>query len=105
MAVTERAKVEKELAKMEQDLRRMDEELRSDYTNRHREEMDDFIKLVTEVVEKLAAEEKYDLVIPKEATLYINDRIDITNKVLDKLAKMPKSSKADAKKSDKKSES
>lgn len=104
MSVAERGKKEKELAKTEQDLRRMDEELRSDYTTRHREEMDNFIKAVKEVVDKVAEEEKYDLVLPQEATLYVADRIDVTETVLERLEKMPKSSekKADSK-SDKKS--
>lgn len=99
MSVAERGKKEKELAKMEQDLRRLDEELRSDYTTRHREEMDNFIKEVKDVVDKFADEEKYDVVFPQEATLYIADKIDITEKILARLEKMAKSSgkKSDAK--------
>lgn len=87
MSEAERMKSEKELSKLQQDLRHMDEELRSDYTARHREEMDEFIKLVREVVDKLAADEKYDLVLPQEATLFMNERIDVTEKVLQRLAK------------------
>ncbi len=108
MTATEKAKKEKELAKTEQDLRRMDEELRSDYTTRHREEMDDFIKTVREIVDSFAKEEKYDLVIPQEATLYMADRIDITEKVLEKLEKSAKVKSSDKKleeKTGKKSES
>lgn len=103
MSAVERGKKEKELAKMEQDLRRLDEELRTDYTTRHREEMDDFIKIVREAVEKLAKEQKYDLVLPQEATLYIAERIDVTEAVLEKLSKMKETAKpAETKKSDKK---
>lgn len=83
----ERAKTEKELTKLQQDLRHLDEELRADYTARHREEMDDFIKIVREVVDKLAQEEKYDLVLPQEATLYMAERMDVTDKVIQRLAK------------------
>lgn len=96
MSDAERSKSEKELTKIQQDLRHLDEELRSDYTARHREEMDDFIKIVREVVDKLAAEEKYDLVLPQEATLFMNERIDVTEKVLQRLAKT-KGSKSEAK--------
>jgi outer membrane protein len=105
MSVAERGKKEKELAKMEQDLRRMDEELRSDYTTRHREEMDLFIKEVKDVVDEVAEEYKYDVVISQEAALHVADRVDITAKVLERLEKKAKSSpakKAEAK-SDKKS--
>lgn len=87
MSEAERTKSEKNIAKLQQDLRHLDEELRSDYTARHREEMDEFIKIVREVVDKLAAEEKYDLVLPQEATLFMNDRIDVTEKVLQRLSK------------------
>lgn len=93
MSAAERSKKEKELAKMEQDLRRMDEELRADITTRHREEMDDFVKAVREVIEKLAVEEKYDLVLPQEATLYVAERIDITEKVLKRLETAAKTAK------------
>lgn len=102
MTMADRGKREKDLNKMELDLRRMDEELRSEYTTRHREETDKFIAVVKEVVDKLAQEEKYDLVIPQEATLFMADRIDVTEKVLQKLAKVKISAKPDAaKKSDK----
>lgn len=87
MSEAERSKLEKNLAKMQQDLRHMDEELRSDYTARYREEMDNFISVVREVVDKLAQEEKYDLVLPQETTLFMADRIDVTEKVLQRLAK------------------
>lgn len=108
MSAADRAKREKELAKMEQDLRRLDEELRSEYTTRHREEMDTFIALVRGEVEKLSQEDKFDLVIPQEATLYVAERIDITDKVLERLEKVAKTTKSDTKKADpkdKKSES
>lgn len=97
MSESERGKSEKELAKIQQDLRHMDEELRSDYTTRHREEMDDFLAVVRDVVGKLASEEKYDLVIPQEATVYMADSIDITDKVLQKLSKMKPSAKSSEK--------
>jgi outer membrane protein len=100
MSAAERGKKEKELAKMEQDLRRMDEEFRSDYTTRHREEMDKFVQEVKNVIDKVADEEKYDLVLSQEAALYVADRIDITSKVLERLEKVAKSSPA--KSSDKK---
>jgi len=90
MSASERAKKEKELAKMEQDLRRIDEELRSDYTTRHREEMDEFIRIVRECVDKIAKEKKIDLVIPQEATLFVSDRIDMTEEVLKALEKETK---------------
>lgn len=97
MSEAERGKLEKNLTKMQQDLRHMDEELRSDYTARYREEMDNFINVVREVVDKLAQEEKYDLVIPQETTLFMADRIDMTEKVLDRLKKAKPTTKTEEK--------
>ena len=87
MSAAELSKSEKDLTKLQQDLRHLDEELRSDYTARQREEMDEFIKIVREVVDKLAADEEINLVLPQEATLFINERIDVTEQVLKRLAK------------------
>ena len=101
MSATERGKKEKDLAKMEQDLRRLDEELRSDYTTRHREEMDDFIKIVRDIVDKIAKEDKYDVVFPQEATLFMAENIDITDKVLQRLEKEAKNTKSSDKKAEK----
>src|SRR5436190_15526737 len=81
LSPAERGKREKELAKLEQDLRRMDEELRSEVQTRQREELDNFLAIVREVVDKLAKEEKYDLVLPQETTFFMSDRIDVTEKV------------------------
>ena len=97
MAEVERKKVENDLTKAQQDLRRLDEELRSDYTARHREEMDDFLKVTREVVDTLAKDKKYDLVLPQDATIYVADRVDITEEVLESLKKLKQQSKADTK--------
>lgn len=94
MSATDRAKKEKDLQKMQTDLQRQDEEYRSDYSSRQRDEMDGFITLVRGEVEKLAQEKKFDLIIPQEATLYIADRIDITEMVLERLEKAAKNTKS-----------
>jgi outer membrane protein len=88
MSAAEKAKKEKELVKLEQDLRHMDEELRADYSSRHQEEMNAFMTKVREVIDQLAKEEKYDLVLPQETTHFISERLDVTEKVLDKLSKL-----------------
>lgn len=98
MSAADLAKSEKELTKMGQDYRRMEEEFRTNLSERQRTEMEDFMKKVREVVDKLATEEKYDLVIPQDATVFIAERIDMTDKVLEKLSAM---SKTEAKTTDK----
>lgn len=95
LSEAEKVKLEKEINKMQQELRHMDEEFRADYTASHREEMDKFVKIVREVVEKVAQEEKFDVVIPQEATLFMSNRIDVTEKVLERLNKTKSGSKSD----------
>ncbi len=99
MSEAERKKLENELTKMQQDLRRQDEELRSDYTARHQEEMGDFLKVVREVVDTLAKEKKFDLVLPQDATIYMAERVNVTDDVLESLRKLKTQAKTD--KSDK----
>jgi outer membrane protein len=97
MSEAERTKSEKELAKLLSEVRHLDEELRSDYTEEHRKEMDAFVGLVRELVAKIAAEEKYDLVLPQDATLFMSERSDVTEKVLERLAKAKSTGKSDTK--------
>ena len=82
---TERNKTDKTLTKAQLEIRRLDEEFRADYSARHREEMDEFLKLVKETVEKMAVQEKYDLILPQDVVFYSSDKIDITETVFDAL--------------------
>lgn len=88
MTATERKDLELELSALQQDLRHQDEKLRSDYTARHREEMDAFLQVVREVVDNFAKAKDLRLVLPKDATVYTADSIDITEKILDDLRKL-----------------
>jgi outer membrane protein len=42
---------------------------------------------IQEAVNKIVAEEKYDLILKEEATLYTSDAVDITDKVLERVKK------------------
>lgn len=105
LSVTERAKKEKELQKLEADLRHKDEQLRSEYSTRHQEEMNNFITEVRAVVDELAKADKFDLILPQEATLFMADRIDVTDAVLSRLQKAKTSKPSTDKASDSKSDS
>ncbi len=99
LSEAERKKLEIELTKMQQDLRRMDEELRSDHATRQQEEMADFLKVVREVVDGIAKEKKIDLVLPNDVTIYVDNRVNVTDDVLESLRKLKSQAKND--KSDK----
>jgi len=98
MADAERVRLEKDLNKVQQEIRRLDEEYRSEKTALYMDERDNFMALVREVVDSMSRENKYDLVLLQEAALYIDNRIDITNEVLDRLAKLKSAKSSDTKK-------
>lgn len=85
MSEAERVKAERELGKLQQDLRTLQEENQADYASRHREEMDKFLNIVKEVLDKYAVQEKFDVILPQDATLYVADRVDVTAIILEKL--------------------
>lgn len=87
MSEAERAKIEKDLAKLQQDFRRTEEDLRSEYTIRHREEMEAFMQIVKEVVDKFSKEEKYDVIFTQEVAAFAGEKVDITPQVLQRLTK------------------
>ncbi len=97
MSEIERKKSEKELEKMQKDLQHSEEELRSDITSRHKEETDEFMDTVRNLVAKLADEEKYDLILYQETTVHFAESIDITEKMLNLMAKQKGSSKSSSK--------
>jgi len=85
MAATERTKAERELGKMQQDLRDQQEEFQNDYVGRQREEMDKFLSVVKDVVQKYAKEHHFDLILPQETTMYASEKINLTAAILEKL--------------------
>lgn len=93
MAAGERKEIENELANLQQDVRHLNEKLGSDYNARQREEMDDFLSIVRKEVDAFAKDNEYRLVIPKDATIYTADSIDVTDTILESLKKAKASAK------------
>jgi outer membrane protein len=86
---TDRAGKERELADLRRNLKRDSQEFREDYNVRRNEELGALQKIVYQAIVQVAKEEKYDLVI-HEGAVYAGDRVDITDKVLNRLrAKKP----------------
>jgi outer membrane protein len=77
---SERAKRQRELADLEKDLQRKQREFREDLNQRQNEELAIVQERVTKVIKQIADQEKYDLVV--QEAVYVNQRIDITDKVL-----------------------
>jgi outer membrane protein len=84
VAESERRAKEQELSRVNRDLQRMQRELREDYNLRRNEEWSAVLERVNKVINGIAEEEKYDLIL--QDAVYVSKRIDITDKVLKALA-------------------
>lgn len=81
---TGRTEKERELADLRRNLKRDSQEFREDYNVRRNEELAALQKVVSQAIVQVAKEEKYDLVL-HEGAVYAGDRVDITEKVLNRL--------------------
>jgi outer membrane protein len=81
---SERRVKEQELNRVNRDLQRMQRELREDYNLRRNEEWSAVLERVNKVINGIAEQEKYDLIL--QDAVYVSKRIDITDKVLNALA-------------------
>lgn len=82
---------ERELTAMNTDMQRMQREFREDLNLRKNEELAIVLERANKAIQSIAEEEKFDLIL--QEAVYRNPKIDITKKVIDKLA----SDKADSK--------
>lgn len=86
MTDVDRRKKEREILVMKRNLRRATQEFREDYNLRRNEELTVLQKIVKKAIVEIAKQEKYDLIV-HEGTIYASSKIDITDKVLEKLNK------------------
>jgi outer membrane protein len=84
LSENERRSKEQELNRLNRDLQRMQRELREDYNLRRNEEWSAVLERVNKVINGIAEQEKFDLIL--QDAVYVSKRIDITDKVLKALA-------------------
>jgi outer membrane protein len=77
---TQRASRQKEFADLNRDFQRRQREFQEDLNGRRNEELQQVLDKATKAIKQLADTEKYDLVV--QEAVYINPKIDITDKVL-----------------------
>lgn len=82
----ERRAKEHEIVTLKRDIRRATVEFREDYNLRRNEELAALQKLVYKAIVEIAKEENYDLIL-HEGTIYASQRVDLTDRVLEKLGK------------------
>src|SRR5436309_7159668 len=76
---------ERDLANMSRDLQRMQREFREDLNLRKNEELTAVQERANKVIQQIALDEKYDLII-QDPVIYASPRIDVTDRVIKALA-------------------
>jgi outer membrane protein len=84
MKEADRARMERDLRAREREVRRMYDELREDLNIRRNEELGKFQRRVNAIVQQLAKEEGFDLILI-DGVIHVSERIDITSRVIDRL--------------------
>ncbi|MBK8534974.1 MAG: OmpH family outer membrane protein [Candidatus Competibacteraceae bacterium] len=85
MSESQRRSLENEIRNQARELKRTSDEFREDFNLRRNEELGKFQKQVLEVINSVAKEEGFDLVVNDSATLYFSPQVDATEKVLKRL--------------------
>lgn len=84
MKESERSRIERDILSRKRDIRRMQDEFREDFNMRRNEELAKLQRRIIEVIQQLAKDEKFDLIV-SDGVVYASDRIDITAKVIERL--------------------
>ena len=84
MNESQRRRREGEIAKINREFKREQREFREDLNMRRNEELSVVLQIANTVVEEIAIDEKFDLIL--QEAVYRNPRIDITDKVIEALA-------------------
>lgn len=85
MSDAQRRSLEGEIRNQARELKRTGDEFREDFNLRRNDELGKFQKEVMEVVNSVAKEEGFDLVVNDSATLFVSPQVDVTEKVLKRL--------------------
>ncbi len=81
-----RRKIERELISKRRELKRAQDEFREDLNIRRNEELTKLQKQLYDAIVNFAKEEKYDLIV-SEGVVYASKRVDVTDKLLERLKK------------------
>ena len=85
MSESQRRNLENEIRNQARELKRTSDEFREDFNLRRNDELGKFQKQVLEVINNVAKEDGFDLVVNDSATLYASPQVDVTDKVLKRL--------------------
>lgn len=75
-------KVTQEMQEKQLDLQKKVQQFDSEIASRRDEELQSKLKILQGVIDKLSSENKYDMIIAKNAALFVKDEYDITKTVV-----------------------
>jgi len=85
MKESESRKLEYDIVSKKRDLKRQQEEFREDYNIRRNEELDKLQKEIIKIIQSVAKEDAYDLILNIEGVIWASEKVDITSRVLKRL--------------------
>ena len=84
LSEAERQRKETDIRASKRELRRAQDEFREDLNLRRSQELSKLQQKVTEVIQTLAKADKYDLIV-SDGVIFAGKRVDITDKILERL--------------------
>lgn len=84
MSDTARRKLERDMIELKRDIKRAKEEFTEDFNLRRNEELTKLQRLISQTTIAVAKDNGYDIVL-SDSVLYTSKRVDITDKILDRL--------------------
>ena len=89
MSETQRRNKERDFNEMNRDFQRKQREYREDVNQRRNEELSGVIDQANRIIRQIAEQEKFDVILQATDALIINQRVDITERVMKALEGKP----------------
>lgn len=93
MSESEQRKLERDILNAKREIKRSQDEFREDFNIRRNEEFGKLQRRVYEAIVALAKQENYDVILG-DGVIFASERVDITEKVLERLKREAKSEPA-----------
>jgi outer membrane protein len=85
MSEKKRKALEKQIVAAQQKFEQEGQQYQQELSAKHNKEMEEFYKNIREAIVSVAKNDKYDVVLQKDAAPYSSDKLDITDKVMKKI--------------------
>jgi len=85
LSEAEKTRRQRELVELDRDLQRKQREFQEDLTQRKNEELSNVAERANRTIKTIGDNEHFDIILQDQLVVYVNNRVDITNKVIDAL--------------------